>query len=68
MTWTMSCAKIGNRLFARLSFKILGTIKLLGDPAITTAILYRLLHKSEVNQLSGDSYLLKHRQTISWVA
>lgn len=38
--------------------------ELLGDPAITTAILDRLLHKSEVIQLSGDSYRLKHRQTI----
>lgn len=37
---------------------------LLGDQAITTAILDRILHKSEIIQLSGDSYRLKHRQTI----
>lgn len=37
---------------------------LLGDPAITTAILDRLIHKSEVIQFTGDSYRLKHRQTI----
>ncbi len=38
--------------------------ELLGDPAITTAILDRILHKSEVIQLSGDSFRLKHRETI----
>lgn len=38
--------------------------EMLGDPAITTAILDRLLHKSEVLNLVGDSYRLKHRQTI----
>lgn len=38
--------------------------ELLGDPAITTAILDRVLHKSEVIHLSGDSYRLKHRETI----
>lgn len=38
--------------------------QILGDPAITTAILDRLLHKSEVLALTGDSYRLKHRQTI----
>ena len=38
--------------------------EILGDPAITTAILDRLIHKSEVVHLSGDSYRLKHRQTI----
>ena len=37
---------------------------LLGDPAITTAILDRIVHKCEVINLSGDSYRLKHRQTI----
>jgi DNA replication protein DnaC len=37
---------------------------ILGDPAITTAILDRLIHKSEVIHLTGDSYRLKHRQTI----
>ncbi|GGK34764.1 hypothetical protein GCM10010965_29630 [Caldalkalibacillus thermarum] len=38
--------------------------ELLGDPAITTAILDRLLHKSEVIHLTGDSYRLKNRKTI----
>jgi DNA replication protein DnaC len=42
--------------------------ELLGDPAITTAILDRMLHKSEVIQLSGDSYRLKYRQTIFYSA
>ncbi len=37
---------------------------ILGDPAITTAVLDRLIHKSEVIHLNGDSYRLKHRQTI----
>ena len=38
--------------------------EILGDPAITTAILDRLLHKSDLLNLVGDSYRLKHRQTI----
>ena len=38
--------------------------EILGDPAITTAILDRILHKSEVLALTGESYRLKHRQTI----
>ncbi len=38
--------------------------ELLGDPAITTAILDRILHRSEVIKLSGDSFRLKHRETI----
>ncbi|SFF92459.1 IstB-like ATP binding protein [Desulfotomaculum arcticum] len=38
--------------------------EILGDTAITTAILDRILHKSEVLALDGDSYRLKHRQTI----
>jgi len=38
--------------------------EILGDPAITTAILDRLIHKSEVISLTGDSYRLKHRKTI----
>jgi DNA replication protein DnaC len=38
--------------------------EILGDPAITTAILDRILHKSEVLTLTGDSYRIKHRQTI----
>lgn len=36
----------------------------LGNPAITTAILERILHKSEVIKQSGDSFRLKHRKTI----
>lgn len=38
--------------------------ELLGDPAITTAILDRILHKSEVLNLDNDSYRIAHRKTI----
>lgn len=38
--------------------------QLLGDPGITTAILDRILQRSEVIHLSGDSYRMKYRQTI----
>lgn len=38
--------------------------ELLGDPAITTAILDRIVHKCEVVHFSGDSYRLKHRASI----
>ena len=38
--------------------------ELLGDPAITTAILDRIVHKCEDLNLDGDSYRLKHRKTI----
>ena len=38
--------------------------ELLGDPAITTAILDRIVHKCEVINLCGDSYRVTHRQTI----
>lgn len=38
--------------------------ELLGDPAITTAILDRIIHKCEVIHLNGDSYRVKHRYTI----
>lgn len=38
--------------------------ELLGDPAITAAILDRIIHRAEVIQLAGDSHRLKHRQTI----
>lgn len=38
--------------------------ELLGDPAITTAILDRIVHRCEVIHLSGDSYRLKHRESI----
>jgi len=38
--------------------------ELLGDPAITTAILDRIVHKCEVINLCGDSYRIKHRESI----
>lgn len=38
--------------------------ELLGDPAITTAILDRIIHRAEVIHLNGDSYRMKHRITI----
>jgi len=38
--------------------------ELLGDPAITTAILDRIVHKCEVINLQGDSYRLKYRESI----
>lgn len=38
--------------------------ELLGDPAITTAILDRIIHRSEIIQLNGDSYRMKHRSSI----
>jgi len=38
--------------------------ELLGDPAITTAILDRLVHRSEIIHLSGESYRMKHRSSI----
>jgi DNA replication protein DnaC len=39
--------------------------ELLGDPAITTAILDRLLHKCEiVNIHDNDSYRMKHREKV----
>jgi DNA replication protein DnaC len=38
---------------------------LLGDQAITTAILDRIVHKCEIiNFFNGDSYRVKHRKTI----
>ena len=36
----------------------------LGDAVITTAILDRLVHKSEIFNMVGDSYRLQHRDTI----
>lgn len=36
----------------------------LGDTVITTAILDRLVHNSELFNMNGDSYRLKHRNTI----
>jgi DNA replication protein DnaC len=38
--------------------------ELLGDSGITTAILDRIVHRAEVIHLSGDSYRMKHRNTI----
>lgn len=38
--------------------------ELLGDPAITAAILDRIIHRAEVIQLGGDSHRLKNRSTI----
>lgn len=38
--------------------------ELLGDPAITAAILNRIIHRAEVIQLVGDSHRLKHRKII----
>ncbi|MDE3837800.1 ATP-binding protein [Bacillus methanolicus] len=38
--------------------------ELLGDPAITTAILDRILHKAEIIHLNEDSYRMKHRSSI----
>jgi DNA replication protein DnaC len=59
-----------NKLYGRASIIITSNKgpedwgELLGDPAITTAILDRIIHKSEVIHLSGDSYRIKHRETI----
>ena len=39
-------------------------IDFLGDATITTAILDRLVHKCEIFNLTGDSYRMKHRETI----
>lgn len=36
----------------------------LGDAAITTAILDRLIHSSEIFNMSGESYRVSHRNTI----
>lgn len=38
--------------------------ELIGDEVITAAILDRIVQKSEIIQLSGESYRVKHRQTI----
>jgi len=38
--------------------------ELLGDQAITAAILDRIIHKCEIINLDGDSYKLTHRETI----
>ena len=59
-----------NKLYAQTSIIITSNKgpedwgDILGDPASTTSILDRLIHKSEVIHLTGDSYRMKHRQTI----
>lgn len=40
-------------------------VDFLGDASITTAILDRLIHHCEVINISGDSYRLAHRKSIS---
>lgn len=37
----------------------------LGDATITTAILDRLIHHCEINNMTGNSYRLEHRETIT---
>ncbi len=39
-------------------------VDFIGDPVITTAILDRLVHHSELFSLTGPSYRLEHRSTI----
>lgn len=59
-----------NKLYAQVSIIITSNKgpedwgELLGDPAITTAILDRIIHKCEVIHLTGDSYRVKYRKTI----
>lgn len=60
-----------NRLYGQTSIIITSNKgpedwgELLGDPAITTAILDRLLHKCEVvNIHDNDSYRMKHREKV----
>ncbi|MDI9475010.1 MAG: ATP-binding protein, partial [Bacillota bacterium] len=36
----------------------------MGDPVITTAVLDRLVHRSELFNMKGESYRLKNRRTI----
>ena len=38
--------------------------ELLGDRAITTAVLDRIMHRVEIVHLNGDSYRMKYRKTI----
>ncbi len=38
--------------------------ELLGDSAITTAILDRIMHRVEIIHLNEDSYRMKHRSSI----
>jgi len=37
----------------------------LGDATTTTAILDRLIHHCEIINMTGDSYRLKHRKSIT---
>jgi DNA replication protein DnaC len=37
----------------------------LGDPTITTAILDRLIHRCEIISMTGNSYRLEHRKSIT---
>lgn len=59
-----------NRLYGQTSIIITSNKgpedwgELLGDPAITTAILDRIVHRCEIVHLSGDSYRLKYRTSI----
>ena len=59
-----------NKLYGQTSIIITsnkgpeGWGELLGDPAITTAILDRIVHKCEVIHLAGDCYRLKYRTSI----
>ncbi|QNO13370.1 ATP-binding protein [Alkalicella caledoniensis] len=39
-------------------------VEIMGDPVITTAILDRLVHNSEIFNMTGDSWRLKNRNTI----
>ena len=38
--------------------------ELLGDPALTTAVLDRITYRCEVITMQGKSYRLEHRQTL----
>ncbi|MCD8501183.1 MAG: ATP-binding protein [Bacillaceae bacterium] len=40
------------------------TGEMIGDPAITTAILGRIIHRAEIIQFDGSSYRMKHRTSI----
>ena len=59
-----------NKLYGQTSIIITsnkgpeGWGELLGDPAITTAILDRIVHRCEVVHLAGESYRLKYRTSI----
>ena len=39
-------------------------VELLGDPALTTAVLDRISHKCELFNMTGKSYRLEHRKSI----